>query len=419
MTADPQAGLRLAAALWRFWLMRGYLAEGYRWLVAALAAAPEHTAVRAHALQGCLPLRRCAGASTTESTSSAPRAWRSSPSSRTTPACSTAVEVSAAYRAIVSSEEEIEELLGAYEADRGSPTSTMPGHRPGRRIPAESQLGCAGTIRAPAAGSSWRSSRPNDSRPGNPRRYGRSAHGLISRGVGDPVSGPAARGHGAGRAPRRARGGARLHPHQPRRGGQGRGRLRPRRRAHRGEHRPLPPTRGQPGRGLRPKRSREPGPHAAETSSAAGPCSRRASPSASGSATGAGAGSRSGHWRCSRPRCRRCAGRAGGRRAGPRLVHRERRPGGPQRCRAESRRESPSAPRTGPGRAHICEAAAAILGGMESMHAAGLDAGGPLSPLRRGRARWPPRGRWLDQARQHFDRCGGQARDRLLPANRV
>jgi predicted ATPase len=50
LVADPQAALRLAVALWRFWLMRGYLAEGYRWLTAALAAAPEHTAVRARAL---------------------------------------------------------------------------------------------------------------------------------------------------------------------------------------------------------------------------------------------------------------------------------------------------------------------------------------------------------------------------------
>ena len=47
---DPQVAIRLAVALWRFWLMRGYLAEGYRWLNASLAAAPEHTADRARAL---------------------------------------------------------------------------------------------------------------------------------------------------------------------------------------------------------------------------------------------------------------------------------------------------------------------------------------------------------------------------------
>jgi predicted ATPase/DNA-binding SARP family transcriptional activator len=47
---DPLLALRLVATLWRFWLMRGYLAEGYRWLAASLAAAPEHTADRARAL---------------------------------------------------------------------------------------------------------------------------------------------------------------------------------------------------------------------------------------------------------------------------------------------------------------------------------------------------------------------------------
>jgi predicted ATPase len=50
LAADPQVALRLVATLWRFWLMRGYLAEGYRWLAASLAAAPEHTADRARAL---------------------------------------------------------------------------------------------------------------------------------------------------------------------------------------------------------------------------------------------------------------------------------------------------------------------------------------------------------------------------------
>ena len=36
----PEMGLRLAAALWRFWYTRGYLAEGRGWLEAALAHAP-------------------------------------------------------------------------------------------------------------------------------------------------------------------------------------------------------------------------------------------------------------------------------------------------------------------------------------------------------------------------------------------
>ena len=44
---DPQAALRLATSLWRFWLDRGYFAEGDRWLDAALvAAARAHRAAR-------------------------------------------------------------------------------------------------------------------------------------------------------------------------------------------------------------------------------------------------------------------------------------------------------------------------------------------------------------------------------------
>jgi predicted ATPase/DNA-binding SARP family transcriptional activator len=47
---DPQAALRLATSLWRFWLDRGYFAEGDRWLDAALLAAPERTPLRVEAL---------------------------------------------------------------------------------------------------------------------------------------------------------------------------------------------------------------------------------------------------------------------------------------------------------------------------------------------------------------------------------
>jgi predicted ATPase/DNA-binding SARP family transcriptional activator len=47
---DPQAALRLATSLWRFWLDRGYFAEGDRWLEATLVAAPERTALRVEAL---------------------------------------------------------------------------------------------------------------------------------------------------------------------------------------------------------------------------------------------------------------------------------------------------------------------------------------------------------------------------------
>ena len=47
---DPQAALRLATRLWRFWLDRGFFAEGNRWLQTALAAAPEQTPLRVEAL---------------------------------------------------------------------------------------------------------------------------------------------------------------------------------------------------------------------------------------------------------------------------------------------------------------------------------------------------------------------------------
>ena len=36
-----EAGLRLAAALWRFWFQRGYLREGRAWLQALLALEPD------------------------------------------------------------------------------------------------------------------------------------------------------------------------------------------------------------------------------------------------------------------------------------------------------------------------------------------------------------------------------------------
>jgi predicted ATPase len=47
---DPQAALRLATRLWRFWLDRGFFAEGNRWLETILAAAPEQTPPRVEAL---------------------------------------------------------------------------------------------------------------------------------------------------------------------------------------------------------------------------------------------------------------------------------------------------------------------------------------------------------------------------------
>jgi predicted ATPase/DNA-binding SARP family transcriptional activator len=47
---DPQSALRLATRLWRFWLDRGYFADGNRWLKTTLNAAPEQTPLRVEAL---------------------------------------------------------------------------------------------------------------------------------------------------------------------------------------------------------------------------------------------------------------------------------------------------------------------------------------------------------------------------------
>ena len=57
---DPPAALRLANAIWWFWMARGLFVEGSRWLRDALAAAPEPTPERARALlaAGAIQVRR-------------------------------------------------------------------------------------------------------------------------------------------------------------------------------------------------------------------------------------------------------------------------------------------------------------------------------------------------------------------------
>lgn len=112
---DPQVGLRLAVALWRFWLMRGYLAEGYRWLDASLTAAPEQTAVRARALlAACLVgLRRGVHERLHEFGAESVAIFGGLNDHA---GMFDAVEVSAAYRTIVSGEEEIEVLVGEHGA---------------------------------------------------------------------------------------------------------------------------------------------------------------------------------------------------------------------------------------------------------------------------------------------------------------
>jgi tetratricopeptide (TPR) repeat protein len=52
LARDPEGALRLAASVWRYWLARGYFAEGRRWLETALSAAPAASELRARALMG-------------------------------------------------------------------------------------------------------------------------------------------------------------------------------------------------------------------------------------------------------------------------------------------------------------------------------------------------------------------------------
>ena len=50
LRTQPQTGLRLATALWRYWLARGLFGEGRRWLDEALAGVPEPSELRSRAL---------------------------------------------------------------------------------------------------------------------------------------------------------------------------------------------------------------------------------------------------------------------------------------------------------------------------------------------------------------------------------
>jgi predicted ATPase len=115
LVADPQAALRLAVALWRFWLMRGYLAEGYRWLTAALAAAPESTAVRARALLAAcvIGLRRGVPVRVHEFAAESVAIFHEI---QDPAGMFDAVEISAAYRVIVSPAQDVERIVREHEA---------------------------------------------------------------------------------------------------------------------------------------------------------------------------------------------------------------------------------------------------------------------------------------------------------------
>jgi predicted ATPase/class 3 adenylate cyclase len=49
---EPEAAVRIAAAIWKFWELRGYLTEGRRWLDQVLASKAGNIHARAHALSG-------------------------------------------------------------------------------------------------------------------------------------------------------------------------------------------------------------------------------------------------------------------------------------------------------------------------------------------------------------------------------
>jgi predicted ATPase/DNA-binding SARP family transcriptional activator len=50
LATDPTLALHLTTSIWRFWVNRGLIAEGARWLTLALNACPERSALRARAL---------------------------------------------------------------------------------------------------------------------------------------------------------------------------------------------------------------------------------------------------------------------------------------------------------------------------------------------------------------------------------
>ena len=106
--------------------MRGYLAEGYRWLAAALAAAPESTAMRARALLAAcvIGLRRGVPVRVHEFAADSVAIFRELEDRA---GMFDAVEVSAAYRAIVSPAQDIELLCARA---RGATADDLPAARP-------------------------------------------------------------------------------------------------------------------------------------------------------------------------------------------------------------------------------------------------------------------------------------------------
>ncbi|MBS1860851.1 MAG: hypothetical protein JSS68_03970 [Actinobacteria bacterium] len=130
LAADPQTGLRLAVSLWGFWLMRGYLAEASRWLEGLLDAAPERTALRAHALLAAALISVRRGVyERTEEFSAESAAIQTELGDRA--GTFDAVEGWAGYRVITAPESEIEALVEAHTTpEQTVPTADLPAGRP-------------------------------------------------------------------------------------------------------------------------------------------------------------------------------------------------------------------------------------------------------------------------------------------------
>jgi predicted ATPase/DNA-binding SARP family transcriptional activator len=124
--ADPETGLRLAVSLWRYWMMRGYLAEAYRWLAELLAAAPEPTALRARALLAVslIGVRRGVYERIEEYVAESVATFAELGDQGGT---MDAVEAWGGYRVIVGGEVEIEALVGEHEGLR---VDDLPAARP-------------------------------------------------------------------------------------------------------------------------------------------------------------------------------------------------------------------------------------------------------------------------------------------------
>jgi predicted ATPase/DNA-binding SARP family transcriptional activator/tetratricopeptide (TPR) repeat protein len=123
---DPQMGLGLAVSLWRYWMMRGYLAEAYRWLAELLEAAPEPTVLRARALLGIslIGVRRGVYERIEEYVAESVATFTELGDQG---GKMDAVEAWGGYRVIVGGEVEIEALVGEHEGLR---VDDLPAARP-------------------------------------------------------------------------------------------------------------------------------------------------------------------------------------------------------------------------------------------------------------------------------------------------